>query len=279
MNTEQGMLFSAVCILHSLEDSALPATHGHLGHAAFLAMIGAVQPELSQVLHDMPGRKPFTVSPLQGLPRAKDGMCSLRAGSTCWLRVTLLSQELFGAFMERLLTAPRTTIQLGEAGFQIDQVLTTPGSHPWAGYTRVDTLLEQKRTDSRLRLVFASPTAFSLGALGRAKRRMAVLPLPELVWGSLRRSWRQVAGFEIPSSFEVWVRDYVMVRQVRNWRTRIFRFRNSAQVGGSGDIVFEALDNDPNHLRTWNLLAEFAFYAGVGYKTTMGMGQVRCTRS
>jgi len=277
MNTDRGMLFSAVCTLHSLGDSTLPVTHGHLGYAAFLSMIRAVQPELAQALHDTPGRKPFTVSPLRGLPHAKGGVCHLRAGSTCWLRITLLGQELFGAFMERLLTAPSTTIQLGGAGFQIAQVLTTPGSHPWAGYATVDALLDQDRIDSRIRLLFASPTAFSLGTMGRAKRRMVVLPLPELVWGSLRGSWRRVTGREISHDFQTWVRDYVMVREVRNWRTRVFRFRNSAQVGGSGDVVFEALDGNAEHLRTWNRLAEFAFYAGVGYKTTMGMGQVRGT--
>jgi len=275
MKPDSGIFYSLVVQLIAEHDATLPATHGDLGHAAFLVMIRAVQPELAQVLHDHHGRKPFTVSPLRDLPPVRNGICRLRAGDQPWLRLTVLDPQLFAAFMERLLTGPTMTIRLGEAHFQISQVLGTPGSHPWAGYTTVETLQTGASKEHRIRLVFASPTAFSLGAKGEVKRRMSVLPVPELLWGSLRGSWKAFVGQKIPFEFETWVRDYVVVREVRNWRTHIYQFRNGTQVGGNGDVVFEALDHDPDHLRTLNQLADFAFYAGVGYKTTMGMGQVR----
>ena len=276
MNADRAMLFSAVCTLHAVEDTTLPATHGHLGHAAFLALIDSVQPALAQALHDTPGRKPFTVSSLRGLPRPRDGRCRLLAGAGCWLRLTLLGQELFTAFMERLLTGPHATIRLGRARFQVSQVLTTPGSHPWAGYATAGELRAGAGTGHRIRLVFASPTAFSVGRTDDGKkRRMVVFPQPELVWASLRGSWNAFTDDEIPIEFERWVERNVVVREVRSWRTAMHRFRNGVQVGGRGDIIFEALDDDSVNLHTLNALADFSFYAGIGTKTTMGMGQTR----
>ena len=66
-----------------------------------------------------------------------------------------------------------------------------------------------------------------------------------------------------------------MVREVRNWQTAVYQLKRGTYPGGFGDVTFEALDNHAVHLRTLNLLANFAFYSGVGSKTTMGMGQAR----
>ena len=51
--------------------------------------------------------------------------------------------------------------------------------------------------------------------------------------------------------------------------------RRSKFIGCVGDLDFSILGNvDPQTVKQINALADFAFYAGVGRKTPMGMGQV-----
>ncbi|MBI1800750.1 MAG: hypothetical protein HYR71_03875 [Chloroflexi bacterium] len=129
-------LYSSVLRLHAIHDGALEPTQGHHAHAAFLHIVEQVDPILSQRLHDSNARKPFTLSPLRGLPPPRRGEVCLRAGDECWLRVTLAGERMFETFIQRFMQGEvRPTLRLGEAHFAVSAVLTTPGSHAWAGYT------------------------------------------------------------------------------------------------------------------------------------------------
>lgn len=280
--------FALVIRLQAIEVAprSVPATQGDLAYAAFLALVQAVQPELAQRLHDRPGRKPFTLSPLWDLPRANPsrGEHYLRAGDRARLRLTLLDAGLFQAFTQALLQSPRLTLRLGQAGFLVTEVLGAPGSDPWAGFATPQELSQaaQLAAPSRrqARLLFASPTSFGLGRADSGKVRRETLPVPRYVWASLRGSWQDFAGQSlspqaIPIAFEDWVERNVVASRVSRWQTSMFRFRKGLQVGGHGDVTFEALDDTPEMLHWWHLLADFAFYSGLGYKTSMGMGTVR----
>lgn len=286
MNSDSGMLYACVVKLYAANDGKLPATQGHHAHAAFLDIVRAVDPTLAQALHGSSGRKPFTVSPLQGLPAPHEGKIVVKAGQTAWLRFTMLVEPLFRAFIGRFLQSDaRPTIRLSRVEFAVGEVLTTPGSHPWASYTTAQELLDRWRErDMRGRnnpahtftLEFASPTAWSLG--GRWGKRIEVLPRPRLFFGGLATTWdawfKDV--FRMDSRY---IRDYaaetVVVSRMQ-LETRMYQYRGYKQVGTVGTLTYELLDYANEHLvRVLNTLADFAFYAGVGYKTTMGMGQVR----
>ena len=50
------------------------------------------------------------------------------------------------------------------------------------------------------------------------------------------------------------------------------------QSGFQGDVTFEVKGGPTAPEALWlSPLARFALFSGVGYKTTMGMGQTRCT--
>lgn len=269
--------FHALIIhLQAQRPAHLPATQGQLAHAAFLAMVRSVNPPLAQALHDFPDRKPFTLSPVWGLPPARQGQHTIRAGQTLRLRLTILDTTLFDAFMQKIFQTPYQTIRLGDASFLITQILGAPGSDPWAGYATPGTLAQQATRERRITLAFASPMAIGVGKSDTGKPRRIILPIPRYVWASLRSSWNKLTGQPIPPTFETWVKNNVVVARVTSWRTSMFRFgEKKLQIGGSGVVTFEALDQNPTMLLLWNLLADFAFYAGVGVKTGMGMGVVR----
>lgn len=271
-------LYSSVLVLHALHDGALQPTQGHHALAAFYNLVEQVDPVLSAALHDADARKPFTLSQLNGLPAMRNGEVCLRAGHECWLRVTLAGDVMFETFIRHFMYGPSTssgqalrpTIRLGEMQFGISAVFTSLGSHPWAGYTTAEELLCAARPDTQIALEFASPFSFSLG-----DGRFELMPRPELLFGGLARKWAQWCATPLPIALdETWLSRHVLVRE---WRieSRALRYARQVQVGSIGKLTFELFDADVPTACTLNALADFAFYAGIGRKTTQGMGQVR----
>jgi len=79
-------------------------------------------------------------------------------------------------------------IRLGRAQLLIKEILTTPGSHPWSGYTSWAQLAAEGHPEPEITLDFTSPTAFGFGQKEWGKK-VIVLPEPDPVFGSLARSW------------------------------------------------------------------------------------------
>jgi CRISPR-associated endoribonuclease Cas6 len=253
-----------------MRDATLPQTHGDHAHAAFLGIVRATDPDLAQTLHDSGARKPFTVSPLRGMPEPVNGQVRVTAGWECWLRVTLISEPMFAAFIRRfMLGDARPTLWIDPGEFAVTEVLTTPGSHPWAGYTTAQTLIEEASDQDTVAMEFASPFAFSLG-----ERRTEIMPRSELIFDGLARKWKQWCGLPLLRFDREWLRENVLIRE---WhiRSRMLRYRNQFQIGSEGMVTFQLFNADVDAGRTLNGLANFAFYGGVGHKTAQGMGQVR----
>ncbi|NUQ86656.1 MAG: CRISPR system precrRNA processing endoribonuclease RAMP protein Cas6 [Anaerolineales bacterium] len=289
-----------------------PATLTHLGgqhaHAAFLDIVRAVDESLSQRLHDLNGRKPFTVSPLMGLPkgfnrearkeREEDRMKNsiakseirLREGWECWLRVTMLDDGLFKSFIDYFmnLTSPPSPllkgegsqkgegslprIRLGDAHFMVSEILTTPGSHPWAGYISIEEL--QKRLDEpapeKFTFELFTPTSFRL-----QDKEVATLPTPKLVFGNLAGAWRALTGENNVEAVEKYAEKNLTLGTYK-LRTDRLILHSNPQLGSVGRLEFIRTDKtDHFPARALNLLADFAFYSGLGRKTTHGMGMVR----
>jgi len=271
-------LNAIVVNLIATHDGRVPLTQGALAHAAFLDLVAVADPDLAARLHDSGARQPFTLSPLRELPGVQPDEAGyrLRAGNRAALRLTLLDPDLFLAFLKRLLAAgPDLRLRIGDVTFAIESAIGAPGSHPWVGYATTGELRDHAGNESHIRLLFASPTAINLGQKESARQRIVLIPAPRFVFGALRGAWNRLTGDEIPLAFETWVEEYVFVREVRNWQTAVYQLKRGVHPGGLGDVTFEALDHHAGHLRSLNLLADFAFYGGVGSKTTMGMGQAR----
>lgn len=273
-------LYALVIRLTAGISATLRATQGHLAHAAFLDILHHADPDLSQALHANTKRKPFTISPLQGFGHGQNGQLHLNAGQEGWLRITLLESPLFHTFIQHFLQpAQRATIKLQHVPFQIGEILSTPGSHPLAGYSSFETLFSHwaekplQQEDFSIALDFRSPTAFS--RRGLPFRAMHVLPDPYFVFGELARYWDRYTGHETMEASRDFANQCVVVAR-HEIATHMYQFgRRNKQVGFAGTVTFEIKErNETAFIRHLNRLADLAFYTGIGYKTTMGMGQV-----
>lgn len=250
-------------------------------HALFLKLISSVDRDLADKLHQSNSDKAFTLSPLQVVRRGNrdsgDSNILLQwqhqkpipPGTPCWWRVSLLDDTLFSKLTPLWLNLnPEHSWHLGSADLHINSIQGTPQSNqPWANACTYGQLYEQaSESDERIiHFIFSTPTAFRQGGYD------TVMPIRDCVFNSLWKRWNKYSGIEItdipvdaiyPSSFRI--------------NTEVIHNYESKFIGCVGEVSYRILGKvAENGIKNINILADFALYAGVGRKTTMGMGMVR----
>jgi CRISPR-associated endoribonuclease Cas6 len=266
------MFTSVVVTVRPENDIALPATMGHGLHAAFLDLVSQHNPRLADKLH-APGRsKPFTISPLYGDFIPNNGTLHLKSEESYWFRVTSLDPSL-SALLAEFTPASIPSVTLFSEGLPIVAVAKDANEHPWAGQISAEELYESHVLANNLprsfTLQFHSPTTFRSGGQNMP------FPLPRFIFLTLAEKWNRYSPVHLGEEIAPMLAERVQLARY-DLRTRMLDFGRYRQVGFTGRCEFriEAKKDD-----LWgkipHLLADFAFYAGVGYKTTMGMGQVQ----
>lgn len=277
-------LRSVVFILQPERLETGPGVTGPMVHAAlFRGLLGRFRPDLATQLH--PGKGMPSEARASGPP--SDGMRSRELQpftlSTCWntggllrLRMTSLSAPLSEWLADLdLETVGRLTI--GDTPFRAVAILSDATQDPWAGSTSWAALAlrwkAQRRFPPGFRLDFASPTTFRKAS---GERRWNVLfPAEEEVLRSLADKWRRFAppALRLPSGIEA--SGLVMAARYR-LRSEYLSHWPYPQKAFLGWCEYRVDHRAPSAVvRAIHMLIEFAFYAGVGAMTTMGLGQVR----
>ncbi|MGB0564643.1 MAG: CRISPR system precrRNA processing endoribonuclease RAMP protein Cas6 [Spirulinaceae cyanobacterium] len=229
----------------------------HALHAQVLTWIGAADAELAQTLHQTQV-SPLSISPLLG----KSARRTIQAGDRLYFRVGVLASSYAQALLKGIEQGGDAPLVFNEQPFKIVGVLTLPGSHKLAGATPY-TLLHQTPAAKTITLQLRSPTSFKQG-----KKDIQPLPLPELVFNSLQRRWNAFAPEDLRFTPIEW-HGRVSAYDLKTHRLTI---KKSTEIGAQGRISYEF--PDPDQAKRAAVLAQFAFFAGVGRKTALGMGQV-----
>lgn len=283
MRYNSGGLFSVLLHLQPVESdlrNSLAQGRGtnYQAYAAFLNLLRQVDPVLSQYLHDKNARKPFTLSNL--LENGQLSAGPLRPGRGYSLRLTCLDSDLFEVFIGRFLHLDQQNLmlRLGEMTFRIVRIEGTTGV--WTGRTSFKALYNTPGAKD-WQFDFASPTAFSQGEQDWGGRKFLVLPDPAYFFDSLANAWNCFAPPEVEQvdlkALRDYVEHYVVVTQ-HAIQTAVLPFKQHSQLGFMGRVSYRlmALPETNPGLADWlGRLAALALYSGVGYKTTMGLGQVR----
>ena len=276
MTAGDGRWYAAVLQLEARDQGVLPRTHGQQVHALFLDLVRSVDPDLSAAVHSGADRRPFTLSPLSGLPAAGGSGHQVAAGALLGVRVTILDERLFSGFIAALLTdGGAHDLRLGAMRFAVRRIATSPDQHPWSGVAQPHTLLTAASAERAITLHFATPTAFSLGSRAGAGKVAEPLPRPELVFSGLLSAWNSFSGCPLDRSLRQIIAERVVVSRFR-LRSAAYRVRDHVQIGAVGHCTYDIKGLLPGDtIRTLNALADAARFLGVGYRTTMGMGQTR----
>jgi hypothetical protein len=236
----------------------------------------------------------------------------LSPDKTYSVRLTLLLGELFPLFYSTLMffnTAERGAakepfMRIGKQAFLLEEVIASPDDGSgWTGFTSFAALVEKARAlrigkSQLLALEFDSLTTFNR-MHPRAKRDdeqgkdygnyFARLPLPEFVFPGLAKRWQELAPPELAGvvqkeRIEQYIDDDGIVIDDYDLRPHLLQFAHHPQRGFVGRCCYELRscqdeETTPDTPLTVQqqmvLLAQLAFYCGVGSKSPMGMGRVR----
>ena len=273
------MLLAAVITVTPVEPASVQAALGRAVHAWCLDQVERVDASLAHRLHAGEGPRPFTASNLWGTGRARGGRVTLDPERHCWLRVTGLTGEVSRA-LERALPAAGDRLTLAGVPFRVAQVATETEKHPWAGRASYADLVQRYTLAAGphprgVRLRFASPTLFRSGG------RDLPLPLPALVFDGYLRKWNAFSPLALPEEAKRYATECVALGRFR-LRSHLVSFEQGgkgAHVGFTGEARFRFLVGDAYWTRVMRLLAGYAFWAGTGYRTTVGLGQTQAVRS
>jgi CRISPR-associated endoribonuclease Cas6 len=269
MTTE---LISLVIQVARPAPAVLPRDLSRASHAIFLQAVARHSAALAQHLHQDSQIKPFTCSNVHGGHRQSDRL-QVEANTPLWMRFTGLNAEVCAA-LRALAQQPPASVNLDGEEFGVSAATLDAQAHPRANSSTYETLgapylLAKDAPDSRVALRFVSPTAF------RAKGQNLPLPLPRSVFGSLLDKWNAFGPIALSEDVQRFAEECLAISQFKG-RTRAWGGKaGKVLIGFVGQATFAALNKDRYWLSLINLLADYAFYAGVGYQTTSGMGQVR----
>lgn len=292
------MLMSAVITLSCKEPGCLAPAHGRWVSAWLLDAVRRVDPALAKALHADSGDgrgKPFHVTHLRDAGSGAIARGDIPRGATLTVRI--------GATGERVAEGICRAVTLGQPG-RIGQIVIQPiglailpSEHPGAVHTPAAAMMRYWNdvgdVPRRVELTFLSPTAF------RSNGQDILFPLPSLVFGGLARRWG-VTGSEFCAeapAIGAPPLDSALVERVKTetlvtdheMRTELIDYRRSLapqqamrrKDGGNGRVqrgffgrcTFE-LRPDKSTARVAHLLADFAYFTGIGIKTAVGMGEI-----
>lgn len=259
--------------LLSLDDNPLPVTLSYNSYALFLNILRNSSPKFAAELHEMDGPKPFTTATIFSGYHRKTGSISGTPGRLS-LRLTFLSDEVFAQFLKSALEWSDRQLQLGSAHFKVEQVHLVDVNKPQKKFCSYEELLTTAVAEHSISLQFLSPAVFRSEG-----KRNVLFPEPQLVFGSLLNRWNAFSSIKLSADLLQCFNSQILLARYK-LETGMLNFGNYQEAGFTGQCSFILGDKLlEQQMKAINALAEFAFYSGVGAKTTMGMGQTRRIKS
>ncbi len=274
-------LYALIIRLIAAHNGRLRATQGHLAHAAFLDILRQVDPALSAAIHNINGRKPFTISPLEGL-RPSSQRQPHHQSRARRLAARHPARSAPVPNLHQLLPArpkPAGHPAGKPAPFTSVKSSPRPAAIPSLDTTSLQTLYAQWQPPettrpriTRLSGCFSAPPPPSACAM-HPFATCTSCPIRLSFLASLPTIGTGSPGSETREPVRQFCAEAVVVARY-NIETHMYQYRRSKQVGFTGKVAFEILDKDAADMtQHLNRLADLAFYTGVGSKTTRAWGK------
>jgi len=279
------MLLSLVVQIKPFKVGTLPPFSGPALHGVFFSWLKSVNPMLAAELHNAKSAKPFTVSNLQTGDGAEAPALFmptreivLDTNKTYWFRLTSLDKRLSELLLERFYKQPPLSLEVFKHFFRVEKVIAEQSEHPWAGSSSWQELAQANffadtastSSSSRVKLIFFSPTTF------KARERFFPVPMPAQTFISLAARWNSFSPVPLDPSFGAFLDESVAINAY-NLQTELVTMegakRGAKMVCFRGWCEYASFERESEWNAALKMLAQFAFFAGVGYKTTMGFGQ------
>lgn len=264
------MPYAIMLTAYADNNQSLYSINGAQLQASFLNLIHQIEPGLSQVLHDGSVLRPYSLSLFQ--PNL--GVECHKPMKKVVVRIACLEDKIYPALLKMALnTKQNSYLQFNGVNFQISHLATTDErSFSWVGFTSYQDLLakaESSQKQNFISLDFASPTVFRQG------EKDIPVPMPEYVFGGLARRWNAIANIPelVPTDILDAFAECVTINQFRGETITVDIGDKLKKTGVTGEFTYRIIN--PKVAFWCHLLAEVAFFSGLGAKTSRGLGCVR----
>ncbi len=262
---------SIVLQLQAVANGRIQGNTGRAVHGFWYQQWGKADPAVAAMLHAGNGVRPFTLSPLMGLPRPKHGTTAVSPQQTAWIRFTALHDALAQAVLQNWLTRLPAEIELAGIRWAVQTVALTPAEHPWGGQTDYREL-QAVPPAGKWRVRLLTPTAF------RTESGQLPFPMPHSLVNSWLRRWQTFAPVPLPADGLIErLREQLFISGYQ-LKTVPVRHGRRLEIGCVGDVTLNGRHLDPADRALVTTLAHYAFYCGSGRHTTQGMGMTRAAR-
>jgi CRISPR-associated endoribonuclease Cas6 len=249
------MITSQVIFLKHISGSPHDISGKHI-HGLFFKALERYDSKLSERLHGSASSRPFSLSYVY---KGKNGY---------WFRIASWVDEICEAVFRYFTANP--IVYIGDCVFSLIRTSTDPNESPWAA--RIDWNAFVKIISSTFTNPFwlehFSPTAFKTGD------SHLPLPVPQFIVNSVYRQLPDQLRSKINSSSE----ELSEILQLKRYEIRsIYNRKNQGSISSFlGKTQWQISAKSDKELVTelW-LLLNFAFFSGIGVKTTQGMGMCR----
>lgn len=276
-------MISSLVLCEALSDGHLPVSNGYLLFSALTRRLSEFGgPEL---LHGAPGFKGVALSALtpESFWRTLHyswgkGVLQLKKGDRLAFRIAFLEDALLDSFAQAV---AGSSLTLGGAPIGVRKV-SRPGENAMSRRTDEGALRESPPCGG-VDVTFLSPTGFKSGSVQN------ILPAPELWFHSLAARWKTAYGenpLENLGQENTKLENPKPENPIKNALAKTFvadySLRSAAVVlkenlifrGCVGRVRYVWKNESTAVRKALACLTAFAFFCGVGYKTTQGMGQV-----
>ena len=263
------MLTSLVIELEAITEGLINGGTGRAVHGLWYAQWDKVDPSVANLLHNETQTLPFSLSPLMDLPRPMKDVTRIECGQRAWFRIATLTKQLSEGLTTRWAAQLPDEVEL--AGIQW-RVVGVPQAHEWNRQITYQELATQHLFNNRppgyWKLNFETPVTFNRG------KGYLPFPLPNILIASWMRRWQAFAPLALPDDLQQSVRERLLVSSY-HMRSAVVRYGERVHPGGVGRYALRAAKMPASERAQVDLLANYAFFCGSGYKTTQGMGLTR----
>lgn len=258
LQSQSKTLHALVVELGAAARGFMPPTLSRAIHAQVLTWLNLGSPEIATAIHEAQD-SPLCLSGLLGNRRPQ----GTQMGDRFYFRIAFLDGNLVQPLLKGFEAWGNQPLKFGRFPFALRGIYTLPGTHRLAGAADYHVLAKMPVVSQDLTLSFLSPTSF------KQSKNVQPFPLPELVFGSLHRRWNVFAPEDLKWPGIEWN----AVVSAYDLKTRALKLEGGAEIGAQGWVKYRFLEAEQAKVAT--TLAHFAFFAGVGRKTSMGMGQTK----
>ncbi|MBC7476173.1 MAG: CRISPR-associated endoribonuclease Cas6 [Candidatus Sericytochromatia bacterium] len=258
------MPYAIVMELYSDKEISQNNLTSRILNALTLDIVKSSDPNLSQYFHDEEFNKSMTLRKLY----YKNNLLTLR--------LTLLDEKLFERFGNIMLNACTQSYDLNGTALKIAKISCTKQSKQfWADHITYQEIFNNaSKTDNIFNFNIVTPLSF------KRNDSFLAFPLSDLFFKSLHKKWNKHSGLPFDDIFCEMIEKDVFISYYDLKTEQVKDNMKIAFTGCVGNVRFKVSTKaSERFIHYLNVLSDYSYFACVGAKTGMGMGQVYRTHT